>query len=161
MYFIAERGPAGYYQVIVDSPGEFRAPFETGSYTCLLWDTRGDASIEERLQLGRTLIESGCVYVVCGGATCGAWHDIIDEALITLQSEGLVPEERVVMTTWHEGEGSDDVAEFFVLVAVPAVGAVTQHLVLQIGQGWDKQNDLWTMVRGNVLYGFDPPDDAS
>lgn len=153
MYLIAENGPVRYLQLVLDTPEDYEPPFESGAYTCLLWDTRGDADVETRSVLARRLIESVCIYVVCGGETCERWHDIIDETVVELQTSGEVRDDRIVMTTWHDGESSDEVAEFFVMTAVPPEGAVTQHVVIQIGQDWDKQNDLWTMVRGYALYG--------
>lgn len=153
MHLIAEKGSARYVQLVLDAPEDFEPPFTSEPYTCLLWDTCGDAGTEARARLARRLIESGCVYVVCGGETCERWHDVVDETAVTLQVSGEIPADHVVLTTWHEGESSDEVAEFFVMLAIPPAGAVTQHLVVQIGQDWDKQNDLWSRVRGYVLHG--------
>lgn len=155
MIFIAERGSEQYHHLVLGSPADFRAPFDARPWTCLLWDAAGTADGEERARLSADLVASGCVYAVCGGIGCEAWHDALDEALIGLQEAGRVPDDHFVATTWHEGETVDDVTRFFVLDAVPATGGVDRHLVLQIGEDRDRRNDLWTLVRAHVIHGGD------
>jgi hypothetical protein len=75
MHVIAEKGAARYVQLVLSTPEDFQPPFESEPYTCLLWDTQGEATVEARAALARCLIESGWVYVSCGGATCEQWHD--------------------------------------------------------------------------------------
>lgn len=150
---IADRDGHRYLYLVLDAPEDYRCPFEPGAYTCLLWDTRGDAGREARSTLVRRLIERGCVYLVCGGKGCEFWHDLADEAVGQFQLGGELPPGHFVMTTWHEGEPADEVAEFFVRDAIPPEGEVTRHVVVQIGRAPDTRNDLWTRVRGYALSG--------
>lgn len=150
MDLLAERGSRRFYHLALGAPDGF-APFDGNPFTCLLWDASGASSDDERGRLAAALVESGCVYAVCGGADCEAWHDAVDEAFAALQVEGRVPDDRMVMTTWHAGESARDVAEFYVRSAVPAAGAVEWHLVLRIGEDRDPRGDLGAIVRGFVL----------
>lgn len=54
------------------------------------------------------IINSGCRYVVAWGIDCEKWHDWIDETLLEAFEHNDIPEERDVMTTWHNGEPLSD-----------------------------------------------------
>lgn len=146
MHLIAERGSRRYCFALLDRAEDFRPPFPDHPYACLLWDATGAADADARDRVARALVESGCVYAVCGGEACEAWHDAVDEALSVLQAEGRVPEERMVVTTWHQGESPREVAEFFVLAAAAPEGEVRHHLLLQVGQDERRGDELRAAV---------------
>ena len=58
----------------------------------------------------RWLVASGCRYMLAWGQECEAWHDAVDDANLEAFDYEEVPEDRVVMTTWHE---DDDMEEVF------------------------------------------------
>lgn len=57
-----------------------------------------------RIQVAEWLVECGCLYVVAWGTDCESWHDSVDWAILEVFDYGEIPDERFVMTTWHEEE---------------------------------------------------------
>jgi hypothetical protein len=60
----------------------------------------------------RWLVASGVRYALAWGRDCEAWHDAIDDAHLEAFDYGEVPDDRLVMTTWHEDEDLEDVFWF-------------------------------------------------
>jgi hypothetical protein len=62
--------------------------------------------------VSRWLVQSGCRYMMAWGQECESWDDSVDEANLEAFDYGDIPEDRVVMTTWHENEELSDVFWF-------------------------------------------------
>ncbi len=60
-------------------------------------------------QVSRWLIRSGCIYMMAWGLNCSEWGDSVDFANIERFNYGEIPEDEMVMTTWHEDENLKDV----------------------------------------------------
>ncbi|TAK90386.1 MAG: hypothetical protein EPO06_08905 [Burkholderiaceae bacterium] len=50
------------------------------------------------------LIQSGCLYMMAWGVNSSSWDDSVDMANIEQFDFKEIPQDRFVMTTWHEGE---------------------------------------------------------
>lgn len=59
------------------------------------------------------LLDSGCKYFVCAGAHSEALHDFIDDVILDRSIDNEPDESNVVMTTWHDDDTNEEVAEFF------------------------------------------------
>jgi len=68
----------------------------------------------ERDGVSKSLVDSGCRYAVCSGHESSKWDDSIDRAFLETDPDLNPPDERFVMTSFHEDESLNDVAEFFV-----------------------------------------------
>lgn len=149
---IISRGGHGYFFHDLTDPAEFCDPFPGHDYTCLLWDSTGRTDPGAREAMADALVATGCLYLVCGGAECDAWHDAADRAFITLDLPEPVYEERFVMTTWHTGESPEEVAFFFACRAEVEERPIRKHLVLQLGAGAEIMQRLKDEVRASVLH---------
>ena len=67
------------------------------------------------------MCESGCLYLCAWGVECEQWHDSADWAHLDQSDYKEVPEEKLVVTTWHENESLED---FFFFVRVSAAHPV-------------------------------------
>ena len=65
-----------------------------------------------REQVSRWLVASGCLYMMAWGDECSRWDDSVDHANLEEFDYGDIPEERFVMTTWHERESLAEVFWF-------------------------------------------------
>jgi len=63
-------------------------------------------------EISRWLVASGCRYLLAWGKDCEAWHDMVDDANLERFDYEDIPEESLVMTTWHEDEERDEVFWF-------------------------------------------------
>ncbi|HAF41382.1 MAG TPA: hypothetical protein DCG90_06380 [Sphingobium sp.] len=50
------------------------------------------------------LVSSGCLYFVTWGEACEGWHDAVDWAALKAFDFGEIPDDKFVMTTWHNKE---------------------------------------------------------
>ncbi|HEX7821826.1 MAG TPA: hypothetical protein VF463_14550 [Sphingobium sp.] len=50
------------------------------------------------------LVETGCLYFIAWGVACEAWHDAVDWANLNVFDFGDIPDDRFIMTTWHDKE---------------------------------------------------------
>ena len=57
-----------------------------------------------RKRVAEWLVESGCLYVVAWGVECENWHDTVDWASLEAFDHGDIPDDKIVMTTWHADE---------------------------------------------------------
>lgn len=126
-------------------------PFGPEPFSCLLWDHDGRATSEQRAVLVRTLLHAGCRYFVCGGQNCEAWHDAADDEFLARQAHEAraALDIEYVMTSWHEGEGVDEVAFFFVNCSDLHGHDFRRFLVLHVGE-WADIAALEAAVRRQV-----------
>ena len=50
------------------------------------------------------LVQSGCLYMLAWGRECSSWDDSVDIANLEQFDYKDIPEDRAVMTTWHDDE---------------------------------------------------------
>ena len=93
-----------------------------------------DAEVAEMTmwENSRTLIESGCLYALCWGQDCEAWHDAIDDAYLEATNYEDVPEDKQVVSTWHEDEDLEEVFWFARHRAVHPAHELRETLILHI-----------------------------
>lgn len=59
---------------------------------------------EWRGQVSDWLVRCGCRYIMAWGKDCSAWDSSVDEANLMKFDYEEIPEDDVVMTTWHAEE---------------------------------------------------------
>jgi hypothetical protein len=57
-----------------------------------------------RDEVVKWLVGSGCLYFVAWGIACEEWHDTVDWAVLEAFDFGKIPDDKFVMTTWHDKE---------------------------------------------------------
>jgi hypothetical protein len=67
---------------------------------------------EWRFQVCDWLVRSGCLYAMAWGSQGEAWHDDVDLAHIAMFKYEPAPDDKFVMTTWHDGEPLSEVFWF-------------------------------------------------
>ena len=70
---------------------------------------------EEQVALSSEFVRQGCRYAVCAGHSCSSWDDSIDCAFLETDPQYSPPDDKFVMTSWHEDEPIDDIANFLVM----------------------------------------------
>ncbi|MDP2117017.1 MAG: hypothetical protein Q8J71_06445 [Brevundimonas sp.] len=78
------------------------------------------------------LVRSGCLYALAWGMDCEAWHDDVDEALLVAFDFNDIPEDRNVMTTWHNDEPLSETFWFAGFCARHPTVELDQTLIVHI-----------------------------
>ncbi|KQM99908.1 MULTISPECIES: hypothetical protein [Sphingomonas] len=63
-----------------------------------------DTSQSWRNDIASWLVQSGCLYFIAWGTDCEAWHDTVDWTVLEGFNFGDIPDDKFVMTTWHDKE---------------------------------------------------------
>ncbi|MGH9949707.1 MAG: DUF7684 family protein [Pyrinomonadaceae bacterium] len=131
-------------------PDDFFSPFKGAEYVVLLVVIRNDVTNDEQKNLSELLVATGCRCAVCFGYECSSWDDSIDYASILSDPNFEPPEERFIMTTWHDYETIEDVVEFFRLNTVFDDFVPERFLVLFFGHS----AELESRTRRALDYSF-------
>jgi hypothetical protein len=96
-----------------DRPLLFSTPFGGRDFALLLIIADPGITDDERDAVSKEVVRQGCRYALCTGHRCSRWDDSIDLAFLATSPDFSPPDEKFVMTTWHEGEPLEDVAHYF------------------------------------------------
>jgi hypothetical protein len=69
-------------------------------------------SSEWQNMVSKWLVDSGCLFMMAWGDGCSDWHDCVDWANLDQFPSGPIPDDRFVLTTWHEREPLEEVFWF-------------------------------------------------
>ena len=86
-----------------------------------------------RDEASRWLVNSGCLYMMAWGDHCEAWDESVDQANLESFGFGAIPDDKFVVTTWHENEALSEVFEFAKVAASHPKVERDNILVLHIG----------------------------
>lgn len=78
-------------------------PPELGVFACLVLIER-PVTAAFRDQTCHALVERGCLYGMAWGMDCVLWDDAFDIANLEQVGWGDIPDDRFVMSTWHDGD---------------------------------------------------------
>lgn len=92
-----------------------------------------DANVtpEWRYKVSEWLVKRGCLYMMANGDECSLWDDSVDWANIEAHDFNDIPEDKLVMTTWHEDETLQEVF-YFAISSVNFYPRIRHMLVLDI-----------------------------
>ena len=82
--------------------------------------------------MSRWLVASGCLYMMAWGRDCSLWDDNVDCANIK-NFTGDIPDDKFIMTTWHNDETLEDVVDFATFSANHSRVPLETLVVLDIG----------------------------
>lgn len=63
-------------------------------------------------EVSEWLVHSGCLYMMAWGPNCSSWDDSVDWANLADFDFADIPDDRFVLTTWHERESLNEVFWF-------------------------------------------------
>ncbi len=86
-------------------------PKEMTSFKCLILIER-EVDADYRHEVSGALVKAGCLFALAWGLDCTLWDDSVDWAFLELYDYGEYPEEKFVMTSWHDEETLEEAVEF-------------------------------------------------
>ena len=102
-------------------------------------------SDEWQTHVSQWLVESGCLYAMVWGQDCGTWDDAIDWADIERFDFEEAPDDKFVMTTWHEDEALEEVFLFSKEWAKHPAVELRDLVVLHVGDR-DRRGEFEAMA---------------
>ncbi len=88
------------------------------------------------------------------GHEASSWDDSIDIASIDRYPNSDPPDSEFIVTTWHDNETPDDIAQFFVLNTTFDFFRPSNFLILHIGQ----ESELLENLTRSILAEFEAAD---
>lgn len=76
------------------------------------WEKK-ESSFQKLTPLVENLIGVGCKYFVCAGKYSESLHDFIDDVILDMSLSNRCENSSEIMTTWHDTDTDDEVADFF------------------------------------------------
>lgn len=87
---------------------------------------------EWQSQVSAWLVKSGCLYMMAWGKKCSTWDDSVDLANLEAFNFGDIPDNKFIMTAWHEKEPLNEVFWFAKNSAVHPTMDLPNLLILHI-----------------------------
>jgi hypothetical protein len=152
MQEIATSGGRTFWLLQQPKPLPPEVAFDGRGFACLIWDSGGERTVDQRHVVVAALIEAGCRYFVCGGDDPSVWEDAADEAFVMMMLNASEAEvaERMVMTTAHEAESEEEVVLFFVSCTSSPSHSFSDFLILAIGSDSGAVGRLSSAVRAMI-----------
>ena len=97
--------------LFVPADTRFLIPTDITKFKCLILIER-EVSREFQWEVSKTLVEAGCLFSLAWGIDCTSWDDSVDWAFLEYYGYGEYPEDKFVMTTWHENETLEETIKF-------------------------------------------------
>ena len=112
-------------------------------FACLIACDARSYSTEAISQFVEKLLNLGCVYFCTWGPDCQRVHDIIDEIAAYPETTFSMPDDPVIMTSWHDDEPLAEAFYFFCNCAWPADGyeeTLKSALAISVGSdSWENE----------------------
>jgi len=105
-----------------------------------------EATPEWRARICNWLVEQGCLYAIAWGIDCSEWDDEIDWTNIEAFGGEEIPENRLIMTTWHDDEPLQEALWFCAYSAHHPSVKLLETLILHVSIT-DRSDELIKMLR--------------
>ncbi|PZP27438.1 MAG: hypothetical protein DI603_21840 [Roseateles depolymerans] len=111
--------------------GELPRWLANGPFRCVVI-VQADVSPDWRSKLSAWMVDAGCLYMMAWGSECSRWDDAVDDANLARFDYGEIPEDKFVMTTWHEDASLVEVFWFAKELANHPSVALNDTLLLHV-----------------------------
>lgn len=94
-------------------PFDYKSPFPDEEHTLLVCVLDDSMTNDERNKLALEIVAAKCRFALCWGFGCATLETEIDFAYIETDENFTPPDDRLIITTSHEGEPIDDAMEYW------------------------------------------------
>lgn len=105
----------------LDDPSQLpmEISLSTRHFACFVAWEADDVQVEDVMRIAEILLSAGGAVFGCWGSGCRRIQEIIDEIDSDPFREKDVPDDAVIMTSWHEDESLEDALWFFLNESTP------------------------------------------
>lgn len=134
------------------SPGQEPPNLTAGPFRAIII---ADQAVSESWldRVAKWIVDSGCLYVVAWGVDCETWHDSVDWAVLEVFDYGEIPDERFIMTTWHNDEPMSEAFWFAGHCAFHPDVELPETLILHVASEAKAADMLQAFSDGQVMAG--------
>jgi len=93
-------------------------------------------------QVSKWLVSSGCLYMMAWGNDCKSWDSSVDKANLEEFNYAEIPDDKFVMTTWHDNEPLNSVFWFSKHSAFHNDVEINNDLLLHISENKNEEKLL-------------------
>lgn len=83
------------------------------AFPCLIYSTQ-KTELAFKIAVASKIISAGCQFVVCAGAECEQWHDVVDDSILAAEMMSEHDPHKTIMTTWHAEDSFEELVFFFI-----------------------------------------------
>lgn len=105
---------------------------------------------EQQAQISEQLVAQDCRYMLAWGINASSWDSSVDFAFISTDPEFNPPDDRHVMTTWHDNESIQDVVWFALTDTNFDVHDFHDYLALMIGTDSAIESELIATIQNEL-----------
>lgn len=102
----------------------------------------GEVSSDWRVDVSDWLVRSGCLYMMAWGHDCSLWDDSVDAANIAAFDFKEIPENRFVITTWHDDSPLSHAFDFCKRLAVHPAVELARVILLHVAPSGNAEQVL-------------------
>jgi hypothetical protein len=137
----------------LDRPYRFVSPFDGDEFAVLIGAQDPTITPHEQMALSDQVVQQGCRYALAMGINASSWDTSLDLAYILNDPLLDPPEHRCLMTTWHDDEPPEDVAEWLILNTSFDDFVPVNFLILSLGPRGDLHERVVTAAMDRFLKG--------
>jgi len=130
------------------------SPIESPFAAVIILDTQ--ITPEWRDEVSRWLVRSGCLFMMAWGVDCVDFHDSVDRASINEFDGEEIPDDKFVLTTWHDDEPLEEVLWFAQHAAHHDAFDQKRLLILDIAHQPREENILKQLASSYDLHVREP-----
>ena len=133
------RAQASYFRIAEGEPLPDLKPLAPYRAVVVL---AADYSSDWQNEVSDWLVRTGCLYMMAWGPNCSSWDESVDWSNIVEFDFEDIPDDRFVMTTWHEHEPLDEVFWFAGICASHGLVEIEHSVILHVSLEEDEEKML-------------------
>lgn len=112
MRLLAQQQDKRFWYLRLEPPYDTPIPSFGRPFVAIVVACDPNITVEQQAHISTQLVERDCRYMLAWGINASTWDDSVDMAYLNTDPNFSPPDDRHVMTTWHDNESLDTVVWF-------------------------------------------------
>jgi len=151
MKLVAQQGDRRFWFMKMEPPYATQVPEFGSAFVAIVVACDPTISPEQQANISAQLVARDCRYMLAWGFNATSWDTSVDIAFINTDPDFNPPDDRHVMTTWHDNETIDDVVWFALMNTNFDFHDFHDYLALMIGNAPDIESELLASIRNQLV----------
>jgi hypothetical protein len=151
MKLISQQGDRRFWFMRLDLPYTSSIPRFESPFVAIVVACDPTISPEKQADISTQLVANDCRYMLAWGHNASSWDDSVDMAFLQTDPDLNPPDDRHVMTTWHDHETLDDVIWFALANARFDSHEFREYLAVMIGTNHEIEAELVASIKRQLV----------